>query len=84
MITEKQYTKLCEVSNEVLNSSDSKIERIAIPWLHIIREHPIALAKYETLFVLKKGVGYTLKKLKVNLFNRLRWWIQIYRSIRSD
>jgi hypothetical protein len=84
MITEKQYTELCEVSNDVLNSSDSKIERVAIPWLHIIREHPIVLAKYETLFVLKKGISYTLKKLKENLFNRLRWWIQIYRSIRSD
>ncbi|MDC0478438.1 hypothetical protein OAN39_05395 [Flavobacteriaceae bacterium] len=84
MITEKQYTKLCEVSNEVLNSSDSKIERVAIPWLHIIREHPIVLAKYETLFVLKKGIGYTLKKIKENFFNRLQWWKQIYRSIRSD
>ena len=84
MITEKQYTELCEVSNDILNRPDSKIERVAIPWLHIIREHPIVLAKYETLFAQNKFLGHLLKNIKESFSNRLRWWRQIYRSIRSD
>ena len=84
MITEKQYMELCEACNDVLQLPDSKIERVAIPWLHIIREHPIVLAKYDNLFVLKKEPGNTLKTLIGNFYNKLRWWRQIFRSIRSD
>ena len=69
MITEKQYTELCEVSNEILNRPDSKIERVAIPWLHVIREHPIILAKYETLFNQNNFLGLLLRNIKESFTN---------------
>lgn len=46
----QQYHALCEACDRVLLASDSSVERVAIPWLHIIREHPVFLKNYEDIF----------------------------------
>lgn len=47
---ETQYRYLCRVCDEILCSEDANIERIALPWLHVVREHPAFLREYEYLF----------------------------------
>ena len=38
-----QYLALCEACDRVLLAPDATIERVAVPWLHVIREHPVFL-----------------------------------------
>ncbi|MDA1082348.1 MAG: hypothetical protein O2973_11870 [Gemmatimonadetes bacterium] len=45
-MNENQYTRVCEACDRVLLSPESTTERIAIPWLHVIREHPVLLKHY--------------------------------------
>jgi hypothetical protein len=49
-ISEAEYVILCEGCDSLLLAEDSSLERVAIPWLHIIREHPMFLKKYVNLF----------------------------------
>jgi hypothetical protein len=53
-ITKEQYCLLCNACDKVLSDSNATIATIAIPWLHIIREHPIFLCKYDVLFISKE------------------------------
>ena len=55
---EDQYNTLCEACDRVLLSPDSTFERVAIPWLHVIREHPEFLKSYADLFKPGKGKRY--------------------------
>ncbi len=52
-MTEEKYKLLCSVCDSVLLADDARIETIAIPWLHVMREHPIFLRQYEDLFTEK-------------------------------
>ena len=45
-MTEEQYIEICAICDSVLLAPDSTIERVAIPWLHPIREHPVFLLNY--------------------------------------
>ena len=49
-LSEKQYHEICNACDRVLMASDSTMERVAIPWLHVIREHPVFLENYAELF----------------------------------
>lgn len=49
-MTEEQYRLLTAACDRVLLSSESTEERVAIPWLHVLREHPVILSAYEYLF----------------------------------
>ena len=49
-LSEVEYVNLCEGCDSLLLAEDSTLERISIPWLHIIREHPMFLKKYVNLF----------------------------------
>jgi hypothetical protein len=70
VISEKQYLELCDACNRLLVLPESSIEMVAIPWLHVIREHPIVLEKYVSLFSPKS----IIEKLKVIVFNKLVWF----------
>ena len=50
MISKSKYLELCKLFNSILKSPESNLETIAIPWLHIIREHPIFLSRYKKIF----------------------------------
>jgi len=49
-MTEEQYFTLCSACDRVLLSSDVTDERVAVSWLHVIREHPLLLKAYSDLF----------------------------------
>lgn len=43
----------------MLLASEATRERIAIPWLHVLREHPTFLAEYESLLGASTSEGFT-------------------------
>lgn len=55
-MNEEQYNALCEACDQLLLASDSTTERIATPWLHVIRPHPIFLESYADIFGPQKAV----------------------------
>ena len=48
-MTSNQYKKICECCDSLLLSNETSDERVAINWLHVIREHPIYLKEYKNL-----------------------------------
>lgn len=80
MISEKQYLELCDACNRLLLLPESTLEMVAIPWLHVIREHPIVLEKYVSLFSPKSSI----ENIKARFFNKLVWFRQVFRAIKSD
>lgn len=53
---ELQYKDLCEACDRILLAPESGVERVAISWLHVIREHPIFLNNYSDLFESKRRI----------------------------
>ncbi len=49
-MNEEQYRQLCEACDRVLLEPVSSVERVAIPWLHVLNEHPANLSQYAWLF----------------------------------
>ena len=49
MLNINQFNKLKEVLNEIVTKTRS-VETISIPWLHLIRAHPIFFERYKYLF----------------------------------
>jgi len=45
-VKEDQYHALCKACDELLLEPGASRQRIAIPWLHVIRPHPIFLVNY--------------------------------------
>ena len=83
-MNEEQYRSLCEACDRVLLSPDSTMERVAIPWLHIIREHPVFLENYRDLFEPTKGCHAVIGKLHRTFLNKAGWFRQLLRSCRTD
>lgn len=50
-MTEEQYRLLCSECDSLLQQNN---ETIAIPWLHVQREHPESLKPYEVIFTSKR------------------------------
>lgn len=82
VLTETQFQRVCEACDEVLLANDSTIERIAIPWLHVIREHPIILSRYAHLFQRGKWSSSVRRPL-ARLKDEAKWCLQIVRAWRS-
>ena len=60
MWNEEDYKLLCKACDRAL--SDLRLERVAIPWLHILNEHPSNLVKYDNLVKVKfKSYSYGVK-----------------------
>lgn len=53
-MNEAQYRELCEACDSLLLSNDVQPETIAVSWLHVIREHPFFLKRYDDLFAVPK------------------------------
>jgi len=65
-LNEGQYRELCDACDRVLLSPRPTIERVAIPWLHVIREHPVFLEEYSEIFQpfdVKKAVASRLQRI---------------------
>ena len=49
-LNEEHYKQVCEACDRVLLAPSSTLERVAIPWLHVLNEHPANLSQYTRLF----------------------------------
>lgn len=65
MITEEQYYRIAHSCDKLLRHPEATFEWIAIPWLHILTEHPIHLVPYQDLI---EDAG---QKEGIRLFRRL-------------
>ncbi|MFA6051842.1 MAG: hypothetical protein WC762_04555 [Methylobacter sp.] len=83
-MNEEQYRELCEACDRVLLAPDSTIERVAVPWLHVIREHPLTLSKYVDIFKHTKDIKALSRRWLRDLRNMAGWVRQIGRALRSD
>ena len=82
-LNEEQYRLLCMTCDRVLQSHDATVECIAIPWLHVIREHPMFLTGYVNLFESDRGIkGSARKRLEI-LRSRAVWLRQLLRAFNS-
>ena len=68
-MTEEQYRLLCNECDSLLHEEN---ELIAIPWLHVPREHPESLKPYEELFTSKRlsSIQFELRIMR-RLFTHL-------------
>jgi hypothetical protein len=80
-VTEEEYKIVCTTCDDILLSSDVTNERISIPWLHVIREHPVFLVNYSELS--DKQSSFKFKyTLFFKILKYLAGWIrQFYRAI---
>lgn len=83
-MNEKQYREICDVCDQILKAPDSTIERVAISWLHVVREHPVFLENYSGLFNSGDRTVTYLKKLKPWFRNWAGWIRQFGRAFRSN
>jgi hypothetical protein len=49
-MNEEKYRQVCEACDRVLRAPGASLERVAIPWLHVLNEHPANLSQYTSLF----------------------------------
>ena len=54
-LNEENYRRICEACDRALSASDTTLERVAIPWLHVLNEHPANLTQYAQLFERRKA-----------------------------
>lgn len=47
LISATEFDALCSACDRALAEPDAPVERVAIPWLHVVRAHPIFLAQYQ-------------------------------------
>ena len=59
---EKDYIKLCSVCDAILKDNKIPWHAKAVSYLHIVREHPIFLEKYESLFGEERGMPTFCKR----------------------
>jgi hypothetical protein len=73
----EKYKEICKVCDEILLSPEANEVTVAIPILHVIREHPVFLKQYESIFdtssikknKIKLGIDFkTGLKFILNLF----------------
>ena len=83
-VNEVQYKELCEACDRLLLAPDTSIERVAIPWLHVIREHPIFLVNYVDLFQYENRFAAIGRHMFRLLRNKAAWFRQVLRASRSD
>ena len=71
------YKLLCETCDHILGKNKS-IYRVAIPLLHVIREHPFVLERYQSIFHFKNAKEVASKTLRRNISFK-----SIYKKILS-
>lgn len=76
ILNEKQYRSICSACDCVLTSTDTSLERVAIPWLHVIREHPEFLSKYTELIEYNNNVLKTLFRTLYKVTRIVGGWLK--------
>ena len=78
---EEQYRAICHACDRVLMAPGLGLARVAIPWLHVIREHPVVLAQYAGI-VQPDGGGSG--RLTRSIRSSLTWGRGMWRAASSD
>lgn len=81
-MNEEEYVAVCEACNEVLVATDSNVERVAIPWLHVIREHPVILRNYSDLTGATPSMRARRRRLTLWARNVAGWLWQFRLAMR--
>ncbi len=66
MITKDQYKIICDYLDNLLVRDDVGVEIFAIPWVHLIRAHPIVIIRYKEIFLSRTTFRYLIYFLKKN------------------
>ena len=66
-----EYNKLCAICDEILLSEKSTIYTRAIPWLHVLNEHPTTLKRYENIKIKNKNKFISYLKCFIQFFLNL-------------
>lgn len=82
-MNEEQYRALCAECDRLLQAPDSTLERIAIPWLHVVREHPVFLESYAALYESGSGIGGVARRWLRFLRSRVDRLRLFVRAVRS-
>jgi hypothetical protein len=82
MIDKNIYLKICKHCDDLLIKYNSSVQRVSINWLHVIREHPIILNRYEILFS-KKNLEKYIYRTKFVCINYLRFFFNFIGSIKK-
>ena len=83
-MNQEQYRELCKACDHALLAPDSSIERISIPWLHVVREHPVFLTNYADLFENTSYIKAFSHRLLRNIRNVAVLFRQIGKAFVSD
>jgi len=83
-LNEEQYRQVCEACDSVLLSPDANRVTMAIPWLHVIREHPSFLKEYVELFAPSNALATYLRSVARMVLNVAGWLRQAWRALCSD
>ena len=83
-MNENEYKELCVACDRLLLAPDATIERIAIPWLHVIREHPVFLRGYADLAGSEAGGINMLRQWWRRSRNTANWLRQVGRALVAD
>lgn len=67
MINKKQFIEVCGLLNYIIKSKYSNSITIAIPWMHVIRNHPIIIARYERIYKKNYPKYYTYFKYFIKI-----------------
>ena len=82
-MNEKQFSELCKICDNILTSPQISDSRVGISWLHVIREHPVFLSKYQRLFNLGNRLEVIIFYFKKLLQYSFSWVKQIALSIHG-
>ena len=82
MIT-KSHFLFCRKCDQLLLSRNTSIYRISIPWLNLIRPHPIFLRNYSNIFDISKPISNFFFFLKKFTFAILKFILTFVRSLFS-
>jgi len=83
-MNESQFKSLCRIADKILLEKDKTVERIAVSWLHIIREHPVFVEKYQIVFSSNRIYKHILYPSFIWLKNIATWGRQAFRAYKSN
>ena len=78
-----EYLNLAKSCDTLLLAPDSTPERIAIAWLHLVREHPTFLQHYADLFEPAGDIGPRFSRLVRTFAFLVGYWRQCIRWLAS-
>lgn len=83
-MNEEQYLQICDACDSVLLATDRNRSTMAIPWLHVIREHPTFLKEYQQLFETSTSWTNLVRSCTFKAINMLGSLRQLWRALWSD